>query len=99
MAPFTRGPLLGWINAKPVVGAAIQGGIKRLKTGARRWDQEMEEIGRTFGELGMTPKIFQGAADMYRLVSRTKMAGETAETLDKSRSLEQTVNNIKEIFG
>ncbi len=32
-----------------------------------RWIGEIEEISRTFNDLGLTPKIYDGAADTYRM--------------------------------
>jgi 3-hydroxyisobutyrate dehydrogenase-like beta-hydroxyacid dehydrogenase len=45
---------------------------------ARRWVGEMEEIAATFEELGLTPRILLGAADLYRLVSETPLADQTS---------------------
>jgi len=39
----------------------------------------MEEIAATFGEVGMTQRIFRGVADLYRAVD-----GADPETLDGS---------------
>jgi Domain of unknown function (DUF1932) len=36
-----------------------------------RWVPEMLEISKTLGTTGMTPKMFQGAADIYRFVAGT----------------------------
>ena len=71
--------------------ASMAGGLPSMPTKARRWIGEMEEIAKTFGDLGMTPKIYQGAADMYRLVGETPLADETPETRNKSRTLAQVV--------
>lgn len=49
---------------------------------ARRWVGEMEEIARTFEDLGLTPRIFEGAADIYRLVSETALADQTSREPD-----------------
>ena len=49
---------------------------------ARRWVGEMEEIARTFEGLGLTPRIFEGAADIYRLVSETALADQTSREPD-----------------
>jgi 3-hydroxyisobutyrate dehydrogenase-like beta-hydroxyacid dehydrogenase len=46
---------------------------------AHRWVGEMEEIAQTFAHVGLTPHIFTGAADMYRLVSETSLADRTPE--------------------
>ena len=45
----------------------------------------MEEIAATFAALGMTPKMLEGAADMYRLVEKTPLGQETPETCDPNR--------------
>ena len=37
---------------------------------------------RTFKTLGMTPKILEGAADMYRFVGATKLADQTPREPD-----------------
>lgn len=62
---------------------------------SRRWVGEMEEISRTFENIGMTPQIYQGAAELYRFVGGTPLADETAETVDRSRTLRQVI----EILG
>jgi hypothetical protein len=33
----------------------------------------------------MTPKMFQGAADVYRFIAETSLGKETPETRDKTR--------------
>jgi len=49
---------------------------------ARRWVGEMEELALTFEGLGLTPNIFQGASDMYRLVGETTLADQTSRKPD-----------------
>jgi 3-hydroxyisobutyrate dehydrogenase-like beta-hydroxyacid dehydrogenase len=61
---------------------------------ARRWVSEMEEISRTFKDLGMTPNIYQGAADLYRFIGGTRLAEETAETVDRERTLREVIEMI-----
>ena len=51
---------------------------------AYRWVPEMLQIAQTFEGIGMTPRIFQGAADMYELVAATALGKETPESRDKS---------------
>ncbi len=53
-------------------------GATEMPRRARRWVGEMEEIAATFEHLGLTPKILQGAADMYRLVGKTSLADQTS---------------------
>jgi hypothetical protein len=45
----------------------------------------MLEISKTLGAAGMTPKMFQGAADVYRFIAETSLGKETPETRDKTR--------------
>ena len=54
----------------------------------------MEEIARTYGALGITPKMYQGAAEFYRFVGGTPLAKETAETVDRSRTLRQVIEML-----
>ncbi len=65
--------------------------VPRIPNRSRRWIGEMEEISKTFNALGLTPKIYEGAADTYRFVGRTTLADETAETVDLDRTLEQVI--------
>jgi 3-hydroxyisobutyrate dehydrogenase-like beta-hydroxyacid dehydrogenase len=52
---------------------------------AYRWVPEMLEISKTLGAAGVTPKVFQGAADIYRFVASTPLGKETPENRDKAR--------------
>ena len=52
---------------------------------AYRWVPEMLEISKTLDAAGMTPKMFQGAADVYRFVAGTSLGKETPENRDKTR--------------
>lgn len=73
---------------------AMEGQLPQMTTKAHRWVSEMEEIARTFVDTGMTPKIHQGAADMYRFVGSTALAEETPETRDTGRTLEQVIEAL-----
>jgi 3-hydroxyisobutyrate dehydrogenase-like beta-hydroxyacid dehydrogenase len=58
-------------------------GLPRMVPKAYRWVAEMEEIAATFGEAGLTPRMLQGAADVYRLVEASRSArDEPIESLD-----------------
>jgi 3-hydroxyisobutyrate dehydrogenase-like beta-hydroxyacid dehydrogenase len=46
---------------------------------AYRWVPEMQEIAKTFGELGMTRNIFLGASDIYEMVAATSLGQESPE--------------------
>ena len=59
---------------------------------AGRWVGEMEEIAATFGGLGMTPKILDGAADMYRFVKSTPLGDLTSR--DAHPSLDEVLETL-----
>jgi 3-hydroxyisobutyrate dehydrogenase-like beta-hydroxyacid dehydrogenase len=52
---------------------------------AYRWVPEMLEISKTLGAVGMTAKMFEGAADVYRFVAATSLGKETPESRDKTQ--------------
>jgi 3-hydroxyisobutyrate dehydrogenase-like beta-hydroxyacid dehydrogenase len=55
------------------------GNIAAMPPKAYRWVPEMQEIAKTFGELGMTRRIFEGATDIYELVASTRLGRESPE--------------------
>ena len=59
-----------------------------------RWISEMEEIANTFKELGMTPKMMEGAAEIFELVSETKLSNQTSDEADPT--LEFTMGILAE---
>jgi 3-hydroxyisobutyrate dehydrogenase-like beta-hydroxyacid dehydrogenase len=63
---------------------------------SRRWVSEMKEISKTFESLKMTPKIYAGAAELYQSIGKTSLADETAETMEKDRTLDQTIRMLIE---
>lgn len=63
---------------------------------AYRWVGEMEEIAKTFEDVGLTPKMLLGAADMYRLVGETPLANETPENRTRGKDLEDVVRILNE---
>ena len=69
----------------------MESGIPGLPANAGRWIGEMEEIAATFDAAGVTPHFHQGAAEMFRLLSSTPFASETPETIDRGRTLEETI--------
>jgi 3-hydroxyisobutyrate dehydrogenase-like beta-hydroxyacid dehydrogenase len=66
----------------------------QLPPKAYRWVPEMHEIARTFEGVGMTPRIFQGQADMFELVAGTALGRETPESRDKSRSGKDVIKQL-----
>ena len=67
------------------------GAVPSAPSRAQRWISEMQEIEATFEHLGSTPHLFQGVADMYRLMGATPLGEERPETRDNDRTLEETV--------
>ena len=63
---------------------------------AHRWVPEMVEISKTLATAGVTPKVFQGAADIYRFVAGTTLGKETPENRDKSRDGKNVVRLLAE---
>ena len=72
----------------------IIGGLPVMPPKAYRWVPEMLEIARTFEAAGMTPRMFQGAADMYEFVAATALGKETPENRYKSRGGNDVVRLI-----
>jgi 3-hydroxyisobutyrate dehydrogenase-like beta-hydroxyacid dehydrogenase len=67
----------------------IENGTRRLPSVSARYIGEMEEIAATYAAVGVTPKFHQGALDVFRFLASTSLAGETSETIDTRRTLEQ----------
>jgi hypothetical protein len=65
-----------------------------MPTVAHRWVGEMEEIAKTFAELGLTPRILEGAADLYRFAAASPAGAERPETRDMRRGLDETIDAL-----
>ncbi len=61
---------------------------------AYRWVAEMQEIASTFGEVGLTPKIFEGAAELYRSVSETPAASEAVSAGRANQTADELVDAL-----
>jgi 3-hydroxyisobutyrate dehydrogenase-like beta-hydroxyacid dehydrogenase len=71
----SRGDVYDWII----------GSLPVMPPKAHRWVPEMLEIAKTFESVGLTPRMFQGTADMYEFIAATALGRETPENRDKSR--------------
>lgn len=58
-------------------------GIAGMPAKAYRWVPEMQEIAKTFGEVGLTRRIFEGATDIYSMIAATPMGKESPEQARK----------------
>ena len=70
MAEFAAG------NA--TVNAHYTTGVTDAPRRVRRWVDEMEEVASTFESVGLTPKLMQGVAEMFRLVGETHLGDQTS---------------------
>jgi 3-hydroxyisobutyrate dehydrogenase-like beta-hydroxyacid dehydrogenase len=68
--------------------------IPRMPSVAHRWIGEMEEIAKTFADIGLTPRILEGAADVFRFAAATPVGSERPETRDVERGLPETVEAL-----
>ena len=82
------------MESQPDVYAAMESQVPGLPADSLRWIGEMEEIADTFEHAGLTPNFHRGAAEVFRLLSGTPFAQETRETLDRSRTLQQTIEVV-----
>lgn len=83
MAEFGENHPIVTRNLRSIPGMAHKAG---------RWVGEMEEIAATFEGLGMTPKILEGAADMYRFVKSTPLGALTSR--DPHPSLDEVIETL-----
>ena len=70
--------------------------VPNMPNRSRRWVSEMGEIAKTYEALGITGKMYEGAAEFYTFVGGTPLAEEKAETMDKSRTLRQVIQILCE---
>ena len=72
----------------------MERGLPGMPTKAKRWIGEMEEISDTFADVGLTPNILTGAADIYRLVSSTHLADLSPEARDQFPTLGELITTL-----
>ncbi|RPI45642.1 MAG: NAD(P)-dependent oxidoreductase [Betaproteobacteria bacterium] len=72
----------------------LLGALPTLPPKAYRWVPEMHEIARTFEGVGMTPRIFQGEADMFEMVAATALGKETPENRDRNRTGKDVIKQL-----
>jgi 3-hydroxyisobutyrate dehydrogenase-like beta-hydroxyacid dehydrogenase len=80
----------------PDVLAWLERGVPTMPPKAYRWVGEMEEIAACFADLGLTPRILAGAADLYRLVADTPIGRESPESRDRGRGLDGVIAALAE---
>ncbi len=80
----------------PDLLASLMRSAPTMPPKAYRWVGEMEEIAKTFGALGLTPKNLEGAAEHYAFVAGTAIGRESPEGRDRSRDLDGVVAALAE---
>jgi hypothetical protein len=78
-------------SSQPATLASMERSVPGMPPKAYRWVGEMEEIAATFGALGLTPLIHQGAAELYRLVAESPLGAETPEARSQGQTLDEVV--------
>ena len=78
--------------------SAMESQIPGLPANAGRWIGEMEEIAATFDAAGVTPGFHEGAAEIFRLLDSTPFADESPETIDRSRTLRDTIKETSRLL-
>ena len=67
------------------------GGVNSLSAKAFRWIGEMREIAATYEQAGVSSGFHEGAEHIFRLIAESPIGHERPETVDRGRTLEQTV--------
>jgi 3-hydroxyisobutyrate dehydrogenase-like beta-hydroxyacid dehydrogenase len=85
--------------SQPAQREVMRRQVPRMPTVAHRWIGEMEEIATTFAECGLTPRMLEGAADMFRLAAGSPIGAERPETRDPRRGLDETIDALARYVG
>lgn len=87
------------LSTNPEAYKRMEADIPRLPVKARRWVAEMENISVTFAQTGLPSGFHLGAAEIYRILGMTPFGDESPETLDRSRTLVQTIEAFVRCLG
>ena len=68
--------------------------LPQMPPKAYRWVPEMYQLAKTFEGVGMTPRIFQGEADMFVMIAATALGKETPENRDRSRTGKDVIKQL-----
>lgn len=66
---------------------------------SKRWVTEMEEIARTLEMVGLTPKMLEGSAEVYRMVSQSRLSNRTIESDMPMPSLKAMIKDLCTLAG
>ena len=68
--------------------------LPQMPPKAYRWVPEMYQLAKTFEGVGMTPRIFQGEADMFEMIAATQLGKETPENRDRNRTGKDVIKQL-----
>lgn len=83
------------VASQRVLSDRFERALPDMAPKAYRWIGEMEEVARTVADVGLDPKLFLGAADIYRLVTATALGQESPE----ERSIGFTADEVAAIVA
>lgn len=69
----------------------IDDAILRLPSLSGRYIGEMEQVAETFASIGLPPGMHQAAAELFRLLNDTPLAGERRDEIDPDRTTEDVL--------
>ena len=69
----------------------IDEAILRLPSLSGRYIGEMEQVAETFASIGLPPGMHQAAAELFRLLNDTPLAGERRDEIDPDRTTEDVL--------
>jgi len=77
--------------SQPAMFKRMENMTSALPAVAERYVGEMREIAHTLESVGVTRGFHDGAAELYELLDRSPLSAERRDTVDRSRTLQQTV--------
>lgn len=90
-----RGPLLAQFEAtQPALLETMRKTIPGMPPKAQRWVGEMEQMEFTFADAGLAPHIFQGAGELFGIVSRTELGSEVPENRRRGTGMDEVIDII-----
>lgn len=81
-------------GAQPALLKGLAASLPGMPPKAYRWVGEMEEIARTFADVGLSAKTFEGAAEVYRFVEGTPLGREVVENRTIGTDLDDLVARL-----
>jgi 3-hydroxyisobutyrate dehydrogenase-like beta-hydroxyacid dehydrogenase len=82
-------------QSQPALRERMQRAVPEMVPKAHRWVGEMAEIARTFEACGLTPRTFEGAAELYAMVAATAVGQSSPEDWRRqARRFDDVVNEL-----